>query len=217
MKRVLSRLSDEEELISKAVVERRLWALSQSFLEGAEDAWTHNQAIMELGASVCNTRAPECTACPVAQWCKALENGTQLLRPVKKARKPIPHYDIGVGIVYDSQKRVLIQLRPPEGLLGGLWEFPGGKRESGESLETTVRRELTEELGIDVEVGSLVGKVNHAYSHFKITLHAYQCAHVGGTPEPRAAVECKWVNVADLSSYAFPKANKSIIEVMVAS
>ncbi len=215
VKRVLTRVYDVDEVVTKAAVERSLWEKSQALLEEAEDAWTHNQAVMELGARVCTPRDPNCDVCPLAAGCQARAAGTQRERPVKKARKPLPHYDIGVGVVARDDGRVLVQLRPPKGLLGGLWEFPGGKREPGEPIETTVARELREELGIEVEVGAAIRAVDHRYSHFEITLHAHHCRLVKGTPRPLEAVELRWLPISELDSLAFPKANRVILEALL--
>ena len=90
-------------------------------------------------------------------------------------------------------------------MLGGLWEFPGGKKEKGESIETTVGRELNEELGVQVNVGDKFMDLKHAYSHFKITLHAYWCTIESGTPRPKSSNEIKWVTLDEIDDYPFPK------------
>jgi len=214
VKRVLSRVFDVSDDSTATATVKRLWRDSEALLAQAEDAYTFNQAIMELGARVCTPRAPRCDDCPVRAGCDAQEAGTQHERPVKPARKKTPHYDIGVGVIWKNHK-VLIQRRPPEKLLGGLWEFPGGKHEGDETLEETVAREIAEELSIEVRVTDLVTTVRHAYSHFRITLYAYHCQFRSGTPTPRAATDWRWVKVHDLEDYAFPKANKDVLKVLL--
>ena len=214
VKRVLTRLYDEAGEVSRAATQKRLWESSGQLLGDAEDAWTHNQAMMELGAVICTPRTPECPACPVQMHCSAFAAETVGDRPVKKRRKPLPHKHIGVGVVYRGPHEVLIQLRPANGLLGGLWEFPGGKQEPDEPIEETVRRELAEELAIEVTVRQLLCTVRHTYSHFKVTLHVYTCDLVSGTPTPRAAQRWLWSPVSELSSYAFPKANRDVLAVL---
>ena len=217
VKRVLSRLYDEDGIITTAAVERRLWAWSAELLAEAPDAWTHNQAMMELGATLCSPKKPDCAHCPVRDQCQAYAASTQALRPQKKKRKPIPHKHIGVGVIRrpGNDDQVLVQLRPPEGLLGGLWEFPGGKQEPGEAIEETIVRELQEELDIAVSIGEHICDVQHAYSHFKVTLHTYWCTLNSGTPKARSAVEWKWMPLGELTSLAFPKANRSILEELI--
>jgi len=213
VKRVLSRLYDEPGDITKSDTLKRLWTKTETLLIAAKDPYTHNQAIMEIGARVCVPKKPVCTTCPIQTHCKAYVAGTQAERPVRPARKKIPHHHIGVGVIW-RDNQVLIQRRPPEGLLGGLWEFPGGKQEPEESIETTIQREIEEELGINVSVGEPITVVRHAYSHFRITLHAYHCQYVEGTPVPRAATDWCWAPVERLNEYAFPKANKAVLQVL---
>ena len=129
-----------------------------------------------------------------------------------KKKPPLPHYDIAVGLVFNEEGHLLIQRRPEEGLLGGLWEFPGGKQEPGETLAETCRRELQEELAIEVEIVAPFHTVKHAYTHFKITLHAFSCRLVSGVPESQHGSPVRWVPVDTLDDYAFPRANRRLIE-----
>ncbi len=213
VKRVLSRLYDIDELPAK--VEAAMWAHSAELLAQTEDAYSFNQAIMELGATLCTTKHPQCLVCPVKAQCTAAANGTQHERPIKAVKKPTPHHDIGAAVIW-HQGKVLIQQRPAKGLLGGLWEFPGGKQEPDESIEATVVREIAEELAMDITVGKKVATVKHAYSHFKITLHAYHCTWLSGQPTPHCADDWAWVKPEDLNNYAFPKANLKVIEAILA-
>ncbi len=216
VKRVLSRFMNEPGDITKAQTLKRLWAHSEALLNLATDAYIHNQAIMEIGARVCLPRSPQCPVCPIESSCESKKAGTQAERPVKPARKKIPHHHIGVGVIWQGET-VLIQRRPPEGLLGGLWEFPGGKQEPDESIQETVRREIAEELEIEVSVGDSVAVVRHAYSHFRITLHAYHCQYIRGNPNPKAATDWCWTPLEQLPNYAFPKANKTVLEKLLSN
>ncbi|MFQ3673193.1 MAG: 8-oxo-dGTP diphosphatase MutT, partial [Aggregatilineales bacterium] len=130
-----------------------------------------------------------------------------------------PHYDVAAGLIRDEEGRLLIAQRKADGLLGGLWEFPGGKQEAGETLPQTLQRELREELAIEVEVGELFCVVRHAFTHFKITLHAFDCRYLGPTPPYDApqAIDCQqwaWATEADLDHYAFGKADRQIIAAL---
>jgi A/G-specific adenine glycosylase len=215
VKRVLSRVFDIDADIQQTATVTRMWQLSEALLSETDDPYSYNQAIMELGATVCLPKNPRCLLCPVKSFCTAAERGTQHQRPVKGGKKVSPHYDIGVGVIW-KDGQVLIQQRPAEGLLGGLWEFPGGKQEAGEALPETVSREIEEELGIAVHVREPITTVKHAYTHFKITLHAFHCDYLDGTPKPKACQTWRWVNPDQLSNYAFPKANKTVLEKVVA-
>ena len=176
-----------------------------------------NQAIMDLGGEMCTPRSPDCPHCPVAAYCLALARGTVGERPPSRSRGEIPHHDIGVALVWDDAGRLLIQRRPPEGLLGGLWEFPGGKVEEGEAPEDAAVRETREETGLTIRVRERADRVEHAYSHFRITLHAFHADVAGGElyagPDapPRA-----WVDRSELDDYAFPAANRRVIEGLAA-
>ena len=177
----------------------------------------YNQAFMELGAQVCTPRKPDCVHCPVKPHCLAFASGTPEAWPVRSKKAAIPHFDVAVGILRDARDRVFIQRRPEKGLLGGLWELPGGKREPNEPIADACRRELQEELNISVAVGQLVGKVDHAYTHFRITLWAFECRILKGTPVSAQGLETAWVLPDALLDYPFPRANRRILDLMAKS
>ena len=133
--------------------------------------------------------------------------------PVKRKAKPVPHYEIGAAVVRRAGK-ILIARRKPEGLLGGLWEFPGGKRRPDETLAECAVRETREETGVGIEAARPLAVVKHAYSHFRITLHAFECRYVSGRTRALGCAACKWVAPKDLKRYAFPQANRKIIEAL---
>ncbi len=172
-----------------------------------------NQALMELGALVCHPSSPMCAECPVADNCYALSNGCVNELPFKAARKNIPHYNVAVGIVFDGD-RLLICKRAQDKMLGGLWEFPGGKQEPGEALEETARREIVEETGMEVRVGSRLVTVEHAYSHFSITMTAFICTKTNNHCVCETEAESRWVYPSDLEELPFPKANRRVIAAL---
>lgn len=207
--RVLTRVFAIDDVVSSTRTRRTLQVLADELLEPS-DPGTFNQALMELGATRCRPSLPRCPSCPLQAVCAACEAGDQAAYPVKKKKAPIPHHDVAVGLIEDAEGRLLIQKRPREAMLGGLWEFPGGKREDGEAVEAACRRELREELGIEVEVGGCIYQLDHAYSHFKITLHAFECQLLAGTPT--SALPLEWAAIDELGEYAFPRANRRLIE-----
>lgn len=127
---------------------------------------------------------------------------------------PIPHKLIGVAVIWDEQRRVLIARRRPEGVLGGLWEFPGGKVEPGETVKDCIKREIWEELGIVIEVGRHLISVDHIYIHLHVTLVVHHCIHLTGIPKPIECDELCWVTLAEIDQFAFPKANEKIIKAL---
>lgn len=217
VKRVLSRLYNVSENVATSATQKKMWAQSTILLDGSSDPFTFNQAIMELGATLCTPKNPQCLICPVGTFCDAVKAGTQHERPVKAAKKATPHHHIGAAVIWNTNGEILIQQRPKEGLLGGLWEFPGGKQEPNETLEETVHREISEELSIQLKLFNKVAEVKHAYSHFKITLHAYNALLISGTPKPTAADDWQWVHPEQLRDFAFPKANIKVIDAVLSA
>ena len=107
--------------------------------------------------------------------------------------------------------RVLITQRKPEGLLGGLWEFPGGKIGKGETAEFACRREIKEEVGLTILVDAHLTRVRHAYTHFKIILDVFLCDYVDGNVRLNGPVDYRWIKIADIDQFPIPKANLKFI------
>ncbi len=214
--RVLSRVFGIEQDVRSSATRRALQSVADSLLDRKRPG-LFNEALMELGATICTPRNPRCTACPLSSECFAFAADRMSDFPVAAKRKPTPHYEIAVGVVTDSRGCVLIQKRPQQAMLGGLWEFPGGKREADETLRETCRRELEEELGIDIEVGDEIARIKHAYSHFSITLAAFDCSLVSGKPAHHTGQEIRWIHIENLAEFAFPRASQKVIEVLVAN
>ncbi len=211
VRRVVARLLGMGGDLSRPAPLRALWDASRKLIlpgRGRETAL----ALMDLGNLVCTPRGPRCPSCPLARHCRARRDGTADEIPFKARRKPLPRFDIVVAVIEDGGGRVLIGRRPDAGLLGGLWAFPGGKREKGETLEAALAREVAGDLGIGVAVGKKIGAVRHAYSHFRVTLHAYRCRPARrGLPAPRGT---KWVALSSLGAYALPRTNRKIADML---
>jgi A/G-specific adenine glycosylase len=211
--RVFARLTDLDADVTQPAVKDHLWTLAEEWLPDTR-AGDYNQALMELGRTVCKPRNPLCAECPVREYCLAYARGTQNQRPVKKPKAATPHYDVTAGIIWNERGQLLIAQRPLDGLLGGLWEFPGGKLEAGETLPECLKRELREELAIEVEVHDLFTVVQHGFTHFKITLHAFTCQYRSGEPQAIGVRDWAWVTPDDLSAYSFGKADREVIRAM---
>lgn len=166
-----------------------------------------NQAMMELGALVCRPRSPQCLLCPVTAFCAAYEAGDQEVIP-SPAKRSSRNIEAVVAVIEKSGK-LLLQKRPPAGLLAGLWEFPGGKREPGESPEEALAREVREELGVEVRKAHPLVTVRHSYTEFRVTLHAFACAIAG---EPKTDPKrLRWVAPKDLRRYPVPSGTARIL------
>lgn len=125
-----------------------------------------------------------------------------------------PHKIIGVAVIWNDHKQILIDRRRPEGAMGGLWEFPGGKVEVGETIEDCIKREIYEELGVSVTVGEHLITIDHTYTHLRVTLTVHHCYLVAGVPQPLECDEVRWVNLDELEQFAFPQANSQIIAAL---
>jgi A/G-specific adenine glycosylase len=222
--RVLCRVFAIERDPKDAKVREELWQLAEELLprsprllgEGLGvrgGAGEFNEALMELGALICTPRNPKCDLCPLVKQCAAKKRNLQNQLPLKTKRKPLPHFDVTAAVIRKSG-RLLIAQRPFGGRLGGLWEFPGGKVEPGETLPQCLRREIKEELGVRIKVGQPIISIDHAYTHFKITLHAFECELVSGKPQAVQVQDFKWVRMSELEKYAFAKTDLRIIEAL---
>jgi A/G-specific adenine glycosylase len=186
-------------------------------LEEAARMWlseTHprafNEGLMELGAVVCQVKSPHCLLCPWRELCKARQLGQQEAFPAPKARKALPHYDVTAAVIVRDDARILLARRRQEDMLGGLWEFPGGKREDGETLQTALKRELQEEMDIEIEVGEPIITLSHAYTHFRITLYAFESRLLRGTPRCIECDEFRWATYKDLDELPMAVTDRKI-------
>jgi A/G-specific adenine glycosylase len=212
VKRVLTRLTASPRPPARDAT--GLWRLSASLLDPQRPR-AFNQALMDLGSGVCTPRNPSCGLCPWQGHCAAYAAGDPARYPVKEAPRELPFQVIGVGVVFNAAGQVLIDQRRNEGLLGGLWEFPGGKQEPGEPIAATIARELREELAIDVAVGEALITLDHAYSHKRLRFVVHLCQWQRGEPQPLASQQVRWVAPAELPNYPFPAANARIIAALM--
>lgn len=208
IRRVMARLFNVDLPARSPQADRRFWGLAREHLPEGK-AGDYNQALMDLGATLCTPQKPACLLCPLAELCQACALGVQEDRPVMASKPAVPHYMVTAAVI-ERGGQVLIARRPPEGLLGGLWEFPGGKQEPNESLPDCLRREICEELGAEVTVEKELGVFKHAYTHFKITLHAFACRLNGEEPKALQAAELCWVNLSQLADFPMGKIDRMI-------
>jgi A/G-specific adenine glycosylase len=206
MARVLAQFDPSRKELEEAV---RVWIPDDT-------AGDFTEALMELGATLCSPKAPRCLLCPWPDLCQARRQGQQEDSPAPKKRKPIPHYDVTAAVTLQDRhndggdSRILVARRPQEAMLGGLWEFPGGKREQGETLPACLRRELREEMSIDVAVGERLTVVEHAYTHFRITLYAFICHLEAGEPRCLACQDFQWATLAEIAALPMAVTDRKI-------
>ena len=208
VKRVLSRLFAIETITGKE--EKRLWELS-SLLLSKDRPRDFNQALMDFGAIICTPNKPKCSCCPLKIFCIAYEQHDPLYFPKKVMKKPKSFQEIGIGLVFNNNGELLIDQRPENSNMGGMWEFPGGKKTLNESIEETISRELKEELGIVVKVGAKLLSFEHAYTHMNLNFNVHFCEWISGTPKPLASQKLLWVSPDKLFNFPFPAANTKII------
>jgi A/G-specific adenine glycosylase len=217
VRRVLSRLyaidDDPEEAAARHRLRQRLWELAEALVPPGR-AGQFNEALMDLGAMICTPRGPRCPACPLNEVCRAYATGDPEGYPPPRRRAPTPHYEVTAGVIWRGEKLLLAQ-RPLDGLLGGMWEFPGGKQEPGETLVECLERELGEELDIEVDVGQQLTVVHHAYTHFRVTVYAFECRYRSERdPAALAVHDWCWVSPDELDDYALPVVDRKIAAIV---
>ena len=209
VKRVYARLFQVTEPVNTPAGEKEIWSLAEAHLPPGQ-AGDYNQALMDLGATICLPRQPRCAICPLAGDCLARKNKLADQLPVKKQKNRSPHHTVTAAILYGEDGKVLIAQRPSDALLGSLWEFPGGKQEPGEDLKACLKREILEELQCTIKIGDLLGTFKHTYTHFKVTLHAFHCQLEKGSPFPHYHQAVRWVTIDDLDQYPMGKIDRMI-------
>jgi len=167
-------------------------------------------AVMDLGAVVCLPNAPRCRECPLRSRCSSCLRGLQDSIPPKRAKKTLPHYDIVAALFRRADGALFLVRRPSDGLLGGLWSFPSGRRDPGETLEDALRRSLREKLRVRAVIQREVGAVPHAYSHYRITLYGFLCeTSRSGLPEGEGT---GWLPGHGDGTFALPRADRKLVE-----
>ena len=208
--RLLCRLLRVEEDPRRAETRARLIAAGEALMPRSRPG-EFNQALMELGARVCTPSSPRCGDCPWADHCRArAELDDPSVLPLRPERRPRPHLEVAAGLIRRGNRLLLAQ-RPPGGMLAGMWEFPGGKQEPGESLPACLRREVREELDVDIEVERPLAVVDHDYSHRSIRLHAFAARCLGGRVRAIGCADWAWVSPGGLDGYPMPRADRKII------
>ncbi|MFA6024767.1 MAG: A/G-specific adenine glycosylase [Candidatus Gracilibacteria bacterium] len=209
--RVLSRLGDFREDVR--YFKKAFWEEAGRFLPKGQ-ARAFNQALMEFGALQCTPKSPACSKCPLQSLCKAAASGTQEFLPNKGPSSSKIPIQVVIAVITKNGK-VFVQKRRDTGLMAGLWEFPGGQVENGETLEEALHREIEEELAIRVKNLRFFMNIKHAYTKYTVDLHCFLADFDSGTVNLNAASESRWLKPEQLSQLAFPAANVKLIHKLL--
>lgn len=120
--------------------------------------------------------------------------------------------DVAIAVIFDAAgEKILVCKRKADTVLGGYWEFPGGKRDGAETMADCARREVREEVGIEVAVLGGLPVIEHSYPHAYVRLHPFICKHTGGTPQAIAVATLTWTGPNELGEYQFPPPNVGLV------
>ena len=169
-----------------------------------------NQALMDIGSSICKSRETLCLDCPLQSLCKAFLLGNPLAYPQKINKKKIPTKQL-VAALIKNKDSILISKRPNKGLLGGLWELPNVVIENIDSPGNDLIGQIEKQYGYDITVNRPLGKISHSFTHYKMNITLYQCNTKNDmVSEPGV----KWVRYSDLNQFAFSKANHKLFRLI---
>ena len=202
VKRVLSRIFAISGDPKKKKTEKLLWHISESLIpKGHSNSF--NQALMDLGSTICTPKIPKCLSCPLKNLCQGYLSGKPERYPLRTIKKLIPQIT-AVSAVIEKDKKVLLSKRPPKGLLGGLWEFPNWKSEDQKRLRLRLRNYIRKDLALNVEVKEFIGTFRQTFSHFKLTLSVYHCQALEGNGKGR------WVPIKNLHLFPMSRIHRRI-------
>jgi A/G-specific adenine glycosylase len=210
VRRILCRLFAIRKPVDDTQEQKQLQKLAASLIS-VKHPGDFNQAMMDLGATICKAKNPDCSRCPVACHCQARLHDLQNVLPITRKAPAIPHRQAVAAVIRNSKGLVLVVQRPTSGLLASLWKLPGGFIKSGEDTETSLRHSVKEELGISIRSGKHLALVNHTYTHFRITLQAYECSLLKGTPKPLGCQNWRWASLTDLKKLPLSKIDRMIM------
>ena len=205
VKRVLARFAKIEAPVNDSAMADSFKKMAVKFIDAGRPG-IYNQALMELGALLCTPKNPHCALCPVSACCGALSKGLVSQYPKRIQKDRIPLYQIVVGVVLKADK-LLITRRKENGLLGGLWEFPGGKVNRDEDPRDACLREIREEVNLEIAIEEYLARVKHAYTHFRIEMDVFICRYIFGEIILKGPVDFRWISIAEIDRYPFPKSN----------
>ena len=212
VKRVLARLFQMDAAVNDTTAHKHFAPVANQLLAEAE-AGDYNQALMELGALICRPSSPDCSNCPVADFCSALQHNTVGDFPKRKVRQKTPEYQVVAAVIRNNGKMLIVR-RPEDGLLGGLWEFPNGRYGADEAPQVACVRTIRETTGLAIRIDNYLTRVRHAFTHFKIVVDVYQCSLEDGMITLNGPTDYAWITASQFDDYAFPKSNHKFLPLL---
>lgn len=171
-----------------------------------------NQALMEIGSLICRPAAPLCNDCPVRRFCRAYrELPNPAVLPFKKKKKRKPHF-IQTAAVIRNDKKFLLAQRPPGILLGRLWEFPGGKVIGKTSRRSACKNTIRDACGLKIEVSKPLFSIDHAFSHYSVTIHFFECRLTGGRLKLKDYTKAEWITAKSVKKFSLATAHRRALE-----
>ncbi len=213
VRRILSRVFAIRKPVDDPREQKKLFELAAALVP-AKRPGDFNQALMDLGATICKAKNPNCSSCPMASICRAWLTDLQNILPVTRKAPAIPHRQAVAAVIRNPEGKLLVVQRPATGLLASLWKLPGGFIDDGENMESSLRRSVKEELGISIRAGKKLASVDHAYTHFRIKLHAYESILLKGAPKAIGCQEWRWATSSDLNKLPLSKIDRMVIAVL---
>jgi len=210
VRRILARVFAIRRSVDDPAEQKKLHALAATLVP-ADEPGDFNQALMDLGATICKPKNPGCAACPIAALCRAHLTGTQTELPVLRKRPATPHRAAACAVIRSADSRLLVVQRPASGLLASLWKLPGSFISDVGGEEDGLKNGVKNELGVSIRIRKKLASVDHAYTHFRATLHAYDCCLLKGAPEALGCQDWRWASDADIAGLPLSKIDRKIL------
>jgi A/G-specific adenine glycosylase len=212
--RVLCRLFALRGDPARPPLQRELWRIARELIP-ERDVRDFNQALMELGATLCTPRGePRCNECPLKSECTAHASGLAAALPELKKRMPPTQVQAVAGVVADRGRLLVVRLPESAPRWAGMWQFPTSEVEPGENARRALERTMRDQAGLDVDVAELVTVVRHGVTRFKITLDAYRCRMNRDRARPRSVTAHLWKRPSELGDLAMPSPQRRIADYL---
>ncbi|GIV07085.1 MAG: A/G-specific adenine glycosylase [Fimbriimonadales bacterium] len=210
--RVLSRLLWLKGDMKAPAAQKRLWQIAEQLVDTARPG-DFNQAMMELGSTVCTPAQPRCSVCPVSHLCAAYRRGQPTAVP-EPSRRTATRTLVDVSAIVEREGRYLLAQRTPNGLWGGLWEFPRATQNGHESLEAVALRAAAQ-MGLQVALRSIVASVKHTVTYSKIQLHGYLCAWQSGEAQTGVYQALAWASPEEMTNFPLSAPQRKLADALL--